>query len=71
MYPSAVTSLLADNTTDEWARVEAWRLKTLIDAGYAVADAENLASRPEVDLHGAVGLLEQGCEPKTAAEILR
>ncbi|HSI97976.1 MAG TPA: hypothetical protein VK926_06400 [Gaiellaceae bacterium] len=54
---------------NESARVESWRLHVLLEAGYPVHLAERLAGS-EVDLHGAVGLLERGCEPATAAEIL-
>jgi hypothetical protein len=41
----------------------------LIEAGYPLHLAERLAAT-EVDLHRAVELLRQGCEPTTAAEIL-
>lgn len=51
-------------------RVEAWRLRTLIDAGYPVAIAEKLAVDLDVDLHQAVRLLERGCPPRLAGDIL-
>jgi hypothetical protein len=51
-------------------RVEAWRLKTLIEAGYTLELAEQLAPRPEIDLHGAVELVANGCEPQLAVRIL-
>lgn len=54
----------------EVARVEAWRLETLLEAGYPLAVAERLAERPDIDLHLAVQLLEQGCRPWVAALIL-
>jgi hypothetical protein len=54
---------------DERAKVESWRLHVLIEAGYPVALAEQLAGS-EADLHEAVELVESGCRPETAAEIL-
>ena len=55
--------------TDEQSRVESWRLHVLIEAGYPLHLAERIAAA-EVDLHRAVELIGQGCEPTTAAEIL-
>ena len=54
---------------NEPAKVESWRLHVLLEAGYPVHLAERLAGS-EVDLHNAVSLLERGCAPATAAEIL-
>ena len=54
---------------DEQARVESWRLHVLIEAGYPLSLAERLAGS-EVDLHRAVGLIDRGCTPETAVEIL-
>ena len=54
---------------DERAKVESWRLHVLIEAGYPLPLAEKIAYS-EADLHAAVELVRQGCEPKTAAEIL-
>jgi hypothetical protein len=53
----------------EREKVESWRLHVLIEAGYTLSLAERLAAS-EVDLHRAVALLEAGCSPETAAEIL-
>jgi hypothetical protein len=53
----------------ERAKVESWRLHVLIEAGYPLPLAERIAAS-EADLHRAVELLYQGCEPQTAAEIL-
>jgi hypothetical protein len=53
----------------ERSKVESWRLHVLIEAGYPLPLAERLASS-EADLHRAVGLVESGCAPATAAEIL-
>ena len=54
---------------NEPAKVESWRLHTLLVAGYPVPLAERLAGS-EVDLHVAVELIRQGCDPSIAAEIL-
>ena len=53
----------------ERAKVESWRLHVLIEAGYPLPLAEKLAAS-EADLHEAVRLLDRGCNPVTAAEIL-
>lgn len=50
-------------------KVEAWRLHVLVEAGYPVTLAENLAAS-QVDLHRAVSLLTGGCRPEVAADIL-
>lgn len=49
--------------------VVAWRIVNLLDAGYPLPDAEQLA-RSDVDLHEAVALLQRGCPPATAVAIL-
>jgi hypothetical protein len=54
---------------NEPAKVESWRLHTLLEAGYPVPLAERLAGS-EVDLHDAVELVRRGCDPTVAAEIL-
>jgi hypothetical protein len=53
----------------ERAKVESWRLHVLIEAGYPLPLAERVAVS-ECDLHHAVELVKQGCEPSVAAEIL-
>jgi hypothetical protein len=44
-------------------------MHVLIEAGYPVDLADRLAES-DADLHSAVGLLEQGCTPETAVQIL-
>ena len=53
----------------EREKVESWRLHVLIEAGYPLSLAERLAAS-EADLHRACELLDRGCAPETAAEIL-
>jgi hypothetical protein len=53
----------------ESSKVESWRLHVLMEAGYPLPLAERLAGS-EADLHRAVELVGQGCDPQTAVEIL-
>jgi len=62
-------SQIAEPEQTERSKVESWRLHVLIEAGYPLPLAEKIA-HSEADLHGAVELVEQGCAPATAAEIL-
>lgn len=50
-------------------KVESWRLHVLIEAGFPLPLAERVAAS-EADLHTAVDLVQAGCTPQTAAEIL-
>jgi hypothetical protein len=59
----------AEIERSERAKVEGWRLHVLMEAGYPLPLAERLAVT-DADLHRAVELIAQGCEPQTAAEIL-
>ena len=54
----------------ELERVERWRSEELLRAGYDPAAAHDLAARPDVDLHTAIDLIERGCTPELAAQIL-
>ena len=51
-------------------QVVSWRVEQLLRAGSDQASAMILAKRSHVDLHDAVDLLERGCPPKLALEIL-
>jgi hypothetical protein len=51
--------------------VERWRSSELERAGYPAEIASELASRSDIDLHRAAGLLKRGCSPELAASILR
>ena len=50
--------------------VEAWRLRRLVDAGFPLPLALELAATPGVDLHALLALLDRGCPPELAARIL-
>jgi hypothetical protein len=54
----------------EMALVRAWRLEELERAGFDDRLAAELAARSEVDLHTAVELVQRGCPPHLAAQIL-
>ena len=56
-------------TENEQAKVESWRLHVLMEAGFPLPLAERIAGS-DVDLHRAVELVQSGCAPETAAEIL-
>lgn len=61
----------SDHSRDaEAALVFSWRFQSLRRAGYPREDAFVLARTP-TDLHLATKLLERGCPPATAVEILR
>jgi hypothetical protein len=50
--------------------VEAWRLRRLVDAGFALPLALELATTPGTDLHALLALVDRGCPPELAARIL-
>ncbi len=54
----------------EIERVERWRREALERAGYPPDAAARIAARLDLDLHEAVGLLERGCPPEVALQIL-
>lgn len=60
---------IAEHNQSDREKVASWRLHVLIESGYPLPLAERLA-QSQADLHRAVELIRQGCEPKTAAEIL-
>ena len=50
--------------------VTSWRVERLLQAGYDAEAAIVLDLDRDVDLHFAVSLLERGCPPDTALQIL-
>jgi uncharacterized protein YhjY with autotransporter beta-barrel domain len=60
---------LTQTVENERTKVESWRLHVLIEAGYPLPLAEKLAGSV-ADLHVAVDLVQAGCTPETATEIL-
>jgi hypothetical protein len=60
---------ILEPVADERSKVESWRLHVLIEAGYPLPLAERVAVS-EADLHVACEMVESGCAPETAAEIL-
>ena len=62
----------AEVTTQETEldRIKRWRAGELERAGYEAAAASLLAARADVDLHYAIDLLRNGCQPELALQIL-
>ena len=56
--------------TPEAEAVLRWRFEALVRAGYDAGSALVLASHVEVDLHDATLLLERGCSPEVALQIV-
>jgi hypothetical protein len=50
--------------------VTSWRVERLLEAGYDGDAALVLALDRDVDLHFAVSLLQRGCPPDVALQIL-
>jgi hypothetical protein len=66
MADQSATAELQEEVFDP---VKEWRLGVLLDAGYSVELAWQIAGSG-ADLHVAVELVEQGCTPQLAAQIL-
>ena len=47
-----------------------WRCDQLVQAGFELAVAVNLAHDPGYDLHSLVELVERGCPPDVAVRIV-
>jgi hypothetical protein len=54
----------------EIERIERWRAEALERAGYSPRIAAEIAARLDIDLHGAMSLLENGCSEELAVQIL-
>ena len=54
----------------ELERVERWRAEELIRAGFDPSSAIALAARLDIDLHAATELVDRGCTPDLALQIL-
>jgi hypothetical protein len=54
----------------ELDRVERWRADELMRAGFDPSSAVELAARLDVDLHAATQLVDRGCSPELALQIL-
>lgn len=69
MTTAELNTRTGEATPDE--RVSAWRFEQLRNAGYGEEAAQELARRSDVDLHVALELVERGCSPDVALDILR
>jgi hypothetical protein len=54
----------------ELERVERWRADELMRAGFDPSSAGELAARLDIDLHVATELVDRGCSPELALQIL-
>jgi len=54
----------------EAERVERWRSEELIRAGFDPDSAQKLAADLAVDIRRAASMLEHGCSPELALQIL-
>ena len=50
--------------------VSRWRRDQLVESGFAPALAARLAGDGRYDLHALIGLVDRGCPPHLAAQIL-
>lgn len=66
---SEQTTAVDEDTIDERRRVRAWRAEQLHRLGLSWLIAYTFASL--VDWHDVAGLVEQGCSPQLALEIVR
>lgn len=64
------TTLTLPRREREREEVTAWRIERLRAAGYDAQAALVIALDRDVDLHRAVSLLERGCPPDLALQIL-
>ena len=67
---SIQTPIAPSRADRERETVTSWRVERLLQAGYDAEASLVLALDRDVDLHLAVSLLERGCPPDTALEIL-
>jgi hypothetical protein len=52
------------------ANVTSWRRDRLVEAGFGLSLASELAHDGRYDLHALIELVESGCPPKLALRIL-
>lgn len=69
MHTTATDTTVAPRR-DEAAQVARWRFGQLLQAGYSIAEAVQIADRTDVDLHVARSLVQRGCPTGTALRIL-
>ncbi len=70
MTMTTKTPIAPSRAEHERESVTSWRVERLLAAGYDAEAAIVLALDRDVDLHHAVSLLERGCAPDIALQIL-
>jgi hypothetical protein len=63
-------SVVEEIVETELERVERWRADELMRAGFDPSSAFEIAARLDVDLHLATELVDRGCTPELALQIL-
>jgi hypothetical protein len=67
----AMSTVTTETVCEEaLAQLLRWRFQQLCRAGFEPDEATVLAFNWEIDLHRAIGLVERGCSPALALEIL-
>jgi hypothetical protein len=54
----------------EARQLASWRRRQLVRAGFTMPVAARLSSDPRYDLHALIELVERGCSPELAVQIL-
>ncbi len=54
----------------ELERIERWRREELERGGFPQEAAKQIARRHDIDLRAAIAMLERGCTPELALQIL-
>lgn len=67
--PMSEMTEIAEHDQSEREKVASWRLHVLMEAGYPMQLAEQIA-HSDADLHHAVELVTRGCKAELAAEIV-
>jgi len=61
---------MSGTVKDDHVEVVMWRRRVLLEAGYTLETANMIAEDTSIDLHRAAELVETGCPPDVAVEIL-
>ena len=65
-----MTAAELQTQSNELTQVERWRADELERAGFDARAAATIAARHDIDLHRATDLVQSGCAPELALQIL-
>jgi hypothetical protein len=65
-----MTAAEVQDPQSELSQVERWRADELERAGFDARAAATIAARHDIDLHRATDLIQNGCTPELALQIL-